>query len=302
MMSRPLVSLASIILALLLLAPAANAGPIAPSDFGPDAVFESFEAVPMGPNNPIAPYYVGTKYKFLQPGINEPYTFPSGATMTGPIPNPGVIQGILLADWALGPAYYGLGAGNSIMSPADVAFGIAYLCRSGNRNSAPLEFTFDKDMIRVGAYVTSLPGVTITLSAYDADGVLIEAVSIPAAPIGDWRTNFLGLEADGIRKITFDIGKYGVLDGLTFEADPTPRGAPVTGIPEIDDLLLVVQDPITLALTYTDPDTGKSTPGAYVSKVAEVALALRKSGKITQDQFKAIMKAAANSKVNKPNV
>ena len=72
MMSRPLVSLASIILALLLLSPAANAGPIAPSDFGPDAVFESFEAVPMGPNNPIAPYYVGTKYKFLQPGINEP--------------------------------------------------------------------------------------------------------------------------------------------------------------------------------------------------------------------------------------
>jgi len=81
----------------------------------------------------------------------------------------------------------------------------------------------------------------------------------------------------------------------------TVKAISVTGNPLIDNLIAVVRDPVTGAITYTDPDTGLSTPGAYVSAVAAKALELRNSGQITQEEFKLIMKNAGNSDVNKKN-
>jgi hypothetical protein len=87
-----------------------------------------------------------------------------------------------------------------------------------------VEFAFDADMFRVGACVTSDSSDAtgwITLVAYDANDNEIESHQIDAVDIADWGDNFLGVEADGIRKVRF-LGDYVLLDNLMFEVKPEP--------------------------------------------------------------------------------
>jgi len=184
-------------------------------DFGSGASFESFEGLSPGPNITWAGF--GT----LQPGVVSPFTFASGATMTGPIPNPGVIFGVLIGDWSLGDPDFGLLGNGEILSAADVPFGNAYMGHDNYTQSNPIEFTFAEDMLRVGASVTGTPG-TIEMKAYDASATLLETRTISSVPVGSWGTNFLGIEnAAGIRSVTFG-GDFEVLDGLKFEVIPAP--------------------------------------------------------------------------------
>ena len=81
----------------------AQAVPIRLSDFGTSAIVESFEGLSPGPNIPQEPVDTG----FFKPGVNGPFTFPSGVKLTGPIPNVS-FNGVSVGDFAIGPAPFSL--------------------------------------------------------------------------------------------------------------------------------------------------------------------------------------------------
>ncbi len=179
------------------------------SAFGSSAIVESFEDVSIGPN--VRQEFAG----YISPGINGPFTFASGVTLTRPIPNPGISRGAIIGDFSIGSANFGLG-GNGSVSAADVPNGTAYLGLDSSALAGPIEFTFASDISRIGALVDSSNyGRNITLSAFDAANNLLETVSIGSIQVSQWRSNFLGLENVGIRKVTFN-GDYLVLDHLKF--------------------------------------------------------------------------------------
>ena len=197
------------------------------TDFGSSAIVESFEGLSPGPNIPQS-----QNLAFFKPGVNGPFTFNSGVTLTGPIPNalPPSAVGIPVGDFSLGPAVFGLGDNGLIASANDVPDGSAYLAL--NSHPGPIEFTFTSDVFRVGALVAGGtafgmgPGFS-TLSAFDASGKLLETVSVTKVNVSSWSSNFAGLQTDsGIRKISFSDSDAGrnplVLDRLTFEPVPEP--------------------------------------------------------------------------------
>jgi hypothetical protein len=150
--------------------------------------------------------------------------------LTGPVPNPGLSDGVIIGDYSFSPGIsFGLVTNGTITSAADVPFGDAFIALNAFATSGPIEFTFASDMLRVGAYVTGSQG-NITLSAYDAGGILLESTSIASVDKSLWGNNFIGLEdITGIRKVTFS-GDFEVLDGLAFES---------VGVPEPATLLLL---------------------------------------------------------------
>jgi hypothetical protein len=224
----PLRTALPLTLAALLWPAAAIAAPIGPDRFGPDAVVESFER--MTPRHNVA----HPIQNLLLPGIEGPFRFDSGVMLSGPFPNPAATNranpgSVAILDFsgpldpALGITVAGIGTHGTISDAGQVPFGSAFLSQVILHGTPPLEFRFDADVDRVGAYVTGTPG-TVTLSAYDAADVLLETVSIPTVDRSLWAGNFLGLErAEGIRKVTFS-GDHLVLDGLTFEPGyPVPE-------------------------------------------------------------------------------
>jgi hypothetical protein len=215
----------SLTVALVVLAPVGArlsvAVPVGPGDFGPGAIFESFEGLSPGPNIPA----VGNG-AFLRPGESTIYTFASGVSLTWPIPNPSVC-GVRVGDFARGDASAWLLLGHDVRSTADVPFGSAYLIAGDESGRAPfVEFTFPSDMLRVGAYVGGSWDWG-TIYAFDAAGTLIETRHGGAA----WENNFLAIQDQrGIRRvqicgeaITLVVGPRNTLiDGLTFEPLPEP--------------------------------------------------------------------------------
>jgi hypothetical protein len=213
----------------LVVAPSVEAGIATPADFGPGAIFESFEGLSAGYN------ITSASGGYLEPGVIEPFTFTSGVTLTGPIPNPGIDEGVIIGDWSIGYAYFGLGANGGISSAADVPFGNAYLALNEYPGGGPIELTFSVDMARVGGYVTAAyispdPPATITLTAFDASDNLLGVVSISSVDVSQWSLNFLGIQDVGaIRSIQFS-GDFEVLDGLTAQVIPAPGAILLGGI------------------------------------------------------------------------
>lgn len=208
-------------LAALLWPAAAIASLIGPDRFGPEAVVESFEG--MTPRHKVA----HPIQNLLLPGIEDPFRFDSRVTLSGPIPNPAATNranpgSVGIIDLA-GPLDPAAGIVTGGVDAGQVPFGSAFLSQVILHGTPPLEFRFDADVDRVGAYVTGVPG-TITLLAFDAADVLLETVSIPSVDRSLWKGNFLGLErAEGIRKVTFR-GDHLILDVLTFEPGyPVPE-------------------------------------------------------------------------------
>jgi hypothetical protein len=201
----------------------AEAAQIGASAFGPSATVESFEGLRAGAN--MAVYLPGNGYGYLIPGVAAPFTFASGVTLTNPIPNPGGRNGVLVGDFSIGGASFGLGSNGSINSSSDMPDGSAYIAIDGYSTAGPMEFTFSAPISRVGGFVTSTGG-NITLSAYDIANVLLESVSISSVNATGWKNNFLGLQnSAGIAKITFN-SDYLVLDKLTFESSATAVPTP----------------------------------------------------------------------------
>ena len=219
---QQLVFVGSVCLHLVCLRSAALAVQIGPAAFGAGTVVESFEGLSPGPNI-IANPDSGSG-GFLVPGVTAPFSFGSGVTLTAPIPNANRFSRVLVGDFKLGPAPWGLGM-NGDLTSARVVSGSAYL---GNNNccseAAPLRLQFSSDMLRVGIYATDFDDRTITLTAFDALGAILESVSVGAVPVRSWGSNFLGVEnSAGIRSITlFSVAGVPVYDDLMFEAVPEP--------------------------------------------------------------------------------
>jgi len=211
----------------------AHSNPIGDSVFGPSTITESFEGLTVG-TNIVASIY-GNQY--LVPGVNSPFTFSSGVTMTSPIPNQNTDSVVLIGDFNLGIATWGLGNNGQLSSASNVPFGSAYLGISFTNSY--VEFTFPSDMFRVGVYTTDSDGATVVMDAYNAGGTLLESNNIASVQVSSWGNNFLGIEnIAGIRKIRlYDTGVpidfiNPAFDGLKFE----PMSA---AVPEPTTMLLL---------------------------------------------------------------
>ncbi|HXK23280.1 MAG TPA: hypothetical protein VMS55_11455 [Myxococcota bacterium] len=203
----------------------ARASQIGPGAFGSGLLVESFEGLAVGPD-----VRLGLGASLLEPGTVAPYTFASGVTLTGPIPNPGYSnQGAFVHDFALGADVTNNWGGTRVVNDAtDIPFGSAYLGAYNAGGTASIELTFSSDMARVGAYVTGATGALLQIDVYDSSNVLLESGTLGTVDLAQWSSNFLGIEnAGGIRRVVFSGPDFG-LDGLTFEAGtvPAPEPAP----------------------------------------------------------------------------
>lgn len=203
----------------------ASASRITQNQFGPGAIVESFEG--------LATYGGANIYHPIQnlllPGVEGPYTFASGATLVTPdlrTTSPDVpfrtnsvllIDNSLITDGRAGIVSVSFQQSNIKPNSWNIPDGQAYLVSSP---SNALTFQFASDLGKVGAFVSG-SGSLITLSAFDAQGQLLESVAIPTVLAWDWPTNFLGLEAAGIRKVVFS-GESVTIDALRFEPVPEP--------------------------------------------------------------------------------
>jgi hypothetical protein len=198
------------------------------------ATVESFEGMRPG-GNIVAPGGVYMR-------MIGPITFNSGVMLTGPFPQPNVNRAIVICDFSFHPgAAFSLGDYGLIDSPADVPDGSAFLAIDDQDEIRPFEFTFPQTVQRVGALVTGPPRLSapspITMTAYDANGTLLDSSTILSAPVPAWSSNFLGIEAAGIHKVT--IGGYViVVDALSFVAVPEPGGLLLAG--SISGILVLV--------------------------------------------------------------
>lgn len=199
----------------------AGAAPIAPGDLEAGYAAEGFEGLVTGPD-------VGLQLGFdgvYLPGTGGAYTFASGVTIVGP--NIDVFPGdAFVHDFRSGsPPPNHWGANGSVDGADDVLAGTAYLAvfEAGSASSA-IELRFDQAMGQVGAFVTGDAGTTITLDAYDENGVLLESVTVSSVSLSQWGSNFLGLErTEGIWRVVFRGHDFG-LDELGFsELDPVPE-------------------------------------------------------------------------------
>jgi hypothetical protein len=226
-MSRTLTLTAALSAALLLAsAPRSSATPIGAGAFGALATVESFEALTPGANVAL-----GLGASLLEPGTAGVFAFASGVALTGPIPNPGyAFGGAFVHDFALGADIQNnWGAGRVVNDAGDVPFGSAYLGGfvSGTGTTS-ISFGFAAPIGRVGAYVSGLTGSTVRLDVYDGANTLLESHVLSTVALGQWGTNFLGLEnAAGIRRAVFSGVDFGI-DGLTFETPPVVVPEPGT--------------------------------------------------------------------------
>jgi sugar lactone lactonase YvrE len=85
---------------------------------------------------------------------------------------------------------------------------------------------------------------------------------------------------------TSHLSYFAVMGPLYYE--------PITGNPEVDAAMCVLNN------KYTDPETGLSTHGTYVSAVTNKIVEMRMAGKITKAEGGEIVKKAAQSSVNMP--
>jgi hypothetical protein len=196
-----------------------------PSSFSGGQAVESFESLVTGPDVSMQLGFDGV----YLPGYGGAYTFASGVTLIGP--NVDVFPGdAFVHDFRSGsPPPNVWGANGSVDGAEDVLSGTAYLAVfEAGSNEAAIDLRFATSQRRVGAFVTGDAGTTITLDAYDANGVLLESVTVSAVPLAAWGSNFLGLErAEGIARVVFRGHDFG-LDLLAFEsvaAVPEPRTA-----------------------------------------------------------------------------
>jgi hypothetical protein len=195
--------------------------PVDFSSFGPASSFESFEGLELGPNvthdtemSPIV----------FVPGSVEPFEFASGATLVSPIPN---LDDYYVFDFSRdgeppgSHRFVGIGANGSIDTTNDVPFGSSFIANSSLRG--PIEFDLPPSVRRVGAFVSAVDGVDITLSVYNAAGELLGQHAVGSVTVPNWGENFLGLEStdESIRRVRLE-GQWMVVDGLTFESVPEP--------------------------------------------------------------------------------
>jgi hypothetical protein len=205
------------LLACIVLQSAVRASPITRGAFTAAAKVEGFENLHR-PSTPSA-----------SQNLPIPFTFRSGVVLTSPAPNRADSSGVFIVD---GDGFFGL------YPYEDVPDGTAYLGQANpSLLTGPIVFTFPTLEARVGALIAvampETPDSWATLSAYGADGKLLESLTTRGIQPDKWATNFIGIQRpEGIKSIAISSDGSGVLrlDDLTFEAladVPPPPAAPL---------------------------------------------------------------------------
>jgi hypothetical protein len=182
----------------------AEALSIGRSGFSAAAKVEGFEGIVNGTNL----------------AIQTPYIFPSGVSLTGPVPS---ISGTF-GPYIVGDGFFGLLGGQ------DVPDGAAYLGQAAPDNrTGPLVFTFPTPVYRAGAYICiavppSTPNASVIMEALNSAGQVLESATISDISPAEWSSDFVGIQNSGmIAQLEFVGDESGVLriDDLTFEV-PEP--------------------------------------------------------------------------------
>lgn len=204
----------------------AQAFPISPGAFGPDATIESFEGVL--PNNPSNGTGGLEYYNNFTIGNGAPTTFASGVTFTAPLITGGTYGNgdPFISDSRFSAAvtngWSGTGNVDSSVVPDGTAWIGTWQQNPFYANNRDLVFTFPTPVARAGAYVTGPAGYQITMKAYGALGNLLETEAISPVSVQNWGNNFLGIQVsntDLIKTVVFSNVDIGV-DKLTFERSP----------------------------------------------------------------------------------
>ncbi len=208
----------------------ASVVPVDVSGFGPATTIETFEDI-AGVEIPADPFFLAFA------DVPIPFDFGNGVSLTLSNVAPDGVASILDRSLATGFGW-GLGIdGGEIQDDTVIPSGTAILTHSTgtpNGEIAPLEFTFDQPVARVGAFMEASNLGLLSLEAFDVDGIslgLVDTFSdgagrlifdpdIDLGPLDTW----LGLEtADGQPLISSVVilGDYMVMDDLHFEV-PEP--------------------------------------------------------------------------------
>ncbi len=202
-------------LALILACGPALAIEIGPGDFGPGAVMESFEGLPVPESG----------FAYLPFG----YGFPSGVVFAGP-DSAGQADETRIGDFLAGDASVPLLWPPPLSSASQVPFGSAFVVSGGDSWDGLMTFTFPPGTFRAGAYIS---GGNDLVNVWVSDGwdMPVGAGSISTGlGIDNWADNFIGFEsATGIHtmwmegiSLTMVAGpRHLLVDGVTFEV-PEP--------------------------------------------------------------------------------
>jgi PEP-CTERM motif len=205
------------------------------STFGATIV-EGFEGLTPGPNSPTPSWAPGSDY--LAIGALQPFTFSSGVTYSGPVPNneaSSALSGALVVDFSVnnsnGP--FGLDGNGNINSASQLPGGTAFLAWDNFASAGSITFTFSTPQDTVGAYVDAADG-NIVETAYDAQGNVLNTTSVPAGDVSVWQENYQSITAPAITSVTFN-GDFAVIDNLTFEnsaasSSPEPGTLSLAGV------------------------------------------------------------------------
>lgn len=153
----------SVHVGLLAIAAGCVGGPIGLGDI-PAPRVERFEGV-LG---------VGVPADLFGGAFGDPPTgfrFPSGLLLVSPDPN---VASLLVGDFRVGDAVYGLGSNGVIATSADIRSGTAYAC-AGKETGGTFRFRFPASTRAWGVFVSSQNASAITLRTLDADGHVLDA-------------------------------------------------------------------------------------------------------------------------------
>lgn len=221
---------------------------ITADDFDAEAVFESFEGILPSADA----VYLGFGAIDLGSATGS-YQFSSGVSAVAISSDPFDLDPFV-GDFALGEATYFLPPYGDILTAGDVLFGTAYLANIGFASTLTIEF--DGTVTQAGAYL--LADDTVTVAAYDINGILLSVTAVAPVPLADWGSNFIGFgEIGEIHSLVF-TGHYIVLDGLMFT--PSESGGanlpPLVAHP-IADLDLLEDEAFSFTVpadAFNDPD------------------------------------------------
>lgn len=223
---------------------------ITADDFDAEAVFESFEGIV--PSADAVPIIVGFGYLDLGAATGA-FHFPSGVSVISLDDNP-FDSDPEIGDFSLGEATYFLPPIGDVASAADVPFGTAYLANNGFNPT--LTLVFDGTVTQAGVYLVA--DETVTVAAYDINGILLSVTAVAPVAIADWGSNFIGFgEIGEIHSLVF-TGHYIVIDGLMFTPSEGGGGnvAPLVAHP-IADLDLLEDEAFSFAVpadAFNDPN------------------------------------------------
>jgi hypothetical protein len=157
------------------------------------------------------------------------FVFDSGLVFVSPDPNDAVGgTQLIVGDYAgTPPPTYGLDDNGAVDDPADIASGTAF-AGTGTQTVGPIVFEFPLAVRRFGLFASVDVDDPLTLTAFDADGLVIETAALDTPPIPLADASFVGFESADRAIVRFSVdGPFYVFDDVMFDEGlgclPRPR-------------------------------------------------------------------------------